>query len=420
MNIVDRAKNICLTPKTEWPVVEGEAATNGGLITSYVLPLAAIGAVAGFIGSVVVGYSIPFVGGTVRTGVVAGLVTAVLAMAFAVAAVFILSLIIDALAPSFGGQKNPMQAMKVAVYSYTPAWLAGILSIIPMLGILGVLISLYGFYLLYLGLQQLMKSPQDKAIGYTVVVVICAIVVSVILSVIVGLFAGAGMMAKGAMTGGISAPGATSSANVTFDKDSALGKLGELGKKMEEANKKVEAAKRSGDKDAEAKAGMEALGVLLGGGKKVEPLALEQLKPFVPETFAGLPKISSKTERTGVASLMVATAEATYQDGDKRVTLDISDSGGATGLMGLASWAMVQNEREDDNGREKTGKVDGRMVKEKSSKQPGGSNEYSVVLGERFVVAAHGNGVDLATLKKSVAGLDLAKLEGMKNVGVSQ
>ena len=49
-----------------------------------------------------------------------------------------------------------------------------------------------------------------------------------------------------------------------------------------------------------------------------------------------------------------------------------------------------------------------------------GRNEYDVVIGERFIVAAKGNGVDLATLKSAVAGLDLNKLEGMKDVGVQK
>ena len=209
MNIIERVKNICLTPKTEWPVVEGEAATNAGLITGYVLPMAAIGAVAGFIGNVVIGYTMPFIGGTVRTGVVMGVLGAVMALVVAVVIVFILSLIIDALAPSFGGQKNSMNAMKVATYSFTPMWLGAIFSIIPMLGLIGFLIGLYGFYLMYLGLQQVMKSPEDKVIGYTIVVAICTIVIWVILSTVIGLFALAGGAASSAISGAL--PGASSS-----------------------------------------------------------------------------------------------------------------------------------------------------------------------------------------------------------------
>ena len=89
----------------------------------------------------------------------------------AIVSVFVLSLIINALAPTSAAEEQ-RQAFKVAVYSYTPAWIAGVLQILPLLGILAILAGLYGLYLLYLGLPQLMKCPQDKAIGYTVVVVV--------------------------------------------------------------------------------------------------------------------------------------------------------------------------------------------------------------------------------------------------------
>ena len=91
-----------------------------------------------------------------------------------------------------------------------------------------------------------------------------------------------------------------------------------------------------------------------------------------------------------------------------------------SGMMGLASWANVQGEKEDQYGSERTMKVDGRMVHEKVSKQSGGSNSYSIVLGERFVVNVSGRGVDIDTLKSSVATLDLKKLEAMKDEGVKK
>src|SRR4051812_1897506 len=122
MDIVERAKNIVTTPGTEWPVIESEPATTGGLITGYVIPLAAIGAVAGFIGGSIVGHTIPFLG-TYRTPVVAGMGMAIFMLVMAVIGVFLLSLIINALATTFGGQANSTQALKLAVFSYTPAWI---------------------------------------------------------------------------------------------------------------------------------------------------------------------------------------------------------------------------------------------------------------------------------------------------------
>lgn len=414
MDTVTRAKNICLTPKTEWPVIAEEQTPTATLITGYVAPLAAIGAVAGLIGGSIVGITLPFAG-TYRVPITSGIVTAIFTFVMAIVGVFILSFVISALAPTFDGQKNSAQALKVAVYSYTPAWIAGVLHILPLLGTLAILAALYGLYLLYLGLPRLMKCPEDKAAVYTAVVVVCAIVLSVCIGLLGAAITGAGMMTTGALAGSRS-----SSSNVQFDKDSALGKLQALGDKMEESNKKVEAAQKAGDQKAAVAASMEGLATLLGGGKRVDPIGVDQLKPFVPDTFAGLAKRSSNAEKNGIAGLMVSKAEAVYGDGaQKHVTLEISDSGGASGLVGLAGWASVQEEKDDDSGSERTHKVDGRLVHEKLSKN-GGTNEFSVVLADRFVVSASGTGVELNDLKDAVSKLDLRKLESLKDVGVQK
>jgi hypothetical protein len=185
MKIVDRIKNILLTPKTEWTVIAGESATTQALMKDYIAPLAGLSAVCGFIGGSLIGVSVPILG-TMRTPLVAGIAHAIVSFVMAFVMVFVLSLIIDALAPKFGGQKNPAQAMKVAVYAYTPGLLAGILGIIPALGLLGVLLAFYGIYLLYLGLPRLMGNPAEKSIAYTAVVVVCAIVIGALIAALAG------------------------------------------------------------------------------------------------------------------------------------------------------------------------------------------------------------------------------------------
>jgi len=417
MDLQTRAKNILLTPNTEWPVIAGEQTSTGTLITGYVMPLAAIGAIAGFIGGSIVGTTIPFVG-TYRAPVMAGLVTAVFMFVMAIVGVLILAFIIDALAPTFGAQKNSAQALKVAVYSYTPAWIAGALQILPPLSVLGFLAGLYGIYLLYLGLPHLMKAPQDKAVGYTAVVVVCAIVLSFVVMMIGGIF-----MAPAALAGLSigSSSSSSSSDNVSVDPNSALGKLEALGKSLEKSTQKMEQAEKSGDAGAQTAAAFEAIGTLLGGGKRVEPVSIDQLTPFVPDSLGGLSKQSSNSERAGMAGIMVATAEATYGDGSgKSIDLEITDTGGASGLVGLASWASMMGERENDQVSERTEKVGGRLVHRSISKT-GGTNEFAIVLGDRFVVTAKGHGgVDINALQAAVSGLNLAKLESMKDVGVAK
>jgi hypothetical protein len=416
MAIVERVKGICLKPKTEWEVIAAETPSPAALYTGYAVPLAAIPAIAGFIGGSIIGRSLPFIG-TYRVSLVSGVGMAIFSFVMALVGVFVLSLIINALAPSFGGEKNSTQALKLAVYSYTPGWIAGALQILPLLGLLAALAGLYGLYLMYLGLPRLMKCPQQKAVGYTAVVVVCAIVLSIIVGAVGGAIVGAGAAGAHAVP---HLGGGRASSSVQFDKDSPLGKLQAMGEALEASNKKMEAAKKSGDPNAQAAAAMAGLGAILGGGKRVDPVGIDQLKPLVPDTFAGLAKLGSNAEKSGVVGMMVSKASATYGDrAQKSVSLDISDSGGASGLLGLAAWVNVQGEKEDDNGFERTQNVNGRLVHEKGSKRGGGS-EFTVVVANRFVVSAKGRGVDLGSIKSAVSGLDLGKLEAMKDVGVQR
>ncbi len=187
MSLVDRVKMVLLQPKQEWQVIAAETTTTATLYKSYVVPLAAIGPVAAIIGMSMFGINIPFFG-TYRMPFTTSLTSGIVRYVLGLIGVFVLALIIDALAPTFAGQKNQAQALKVAAYSSTAAWLAGIFALIPALSILGLL-GLYSLYLLYLGLPVLMKAPQEKAMGYTVVVVICAILLFIVIWWIAGRFA---------------------------------------------------------------------------------------------------------------------------------------------------------------------------------------------------------------------------------------
>ena len=184
MNIVDRAKNMILQPKQEWQVIDGETHTVKDLYLNYAMILAAIPAVCSFIGFSIVG-----LGGVLaqyRIPIASGIAMMIVNYVLSLASVYVLALIIDALAANFGSQKNFMQALKLAVFSMTPVWLAGVFSILPALAILGIL-GLYGLYLLFLGLPVLMKTPQDKLVPYFVVILIAAIVVHVVIGVLASL-----------------------------------------------------------------------------------------------------------------------------------------------------------------------------------------------------------------------------------------
>jgi hypothetical protein len=184
--LVARVKGIIMQPKSEWRVIDSESTTVSQLYTGYIIPLSAIPPIASVIGLSIVGIALPFVG-TYHVPFGSALTSAIARYILGLAGVYVLALIIDALAPTFGGEKGQIQALKVAAYSSTASWLAGIFALIPGLRILGLL-GLYGLYLLFTGLPALMKAPAEKAMGYTVVVIICAIVIFVVIGSIAGRF----------------------------------------------------------------------------------------------------------------------------------------------------------------------------------------------------------------------------------------
>jgi Yip1-like protein len=185
MNLVERVKRILLSPKTEWEVIDAEQTTTAELYTKYIAPLAAIGPIAQFIGYSVFGIRV--FGTTYRVPIGSGITTAIVTYALTLAGTYILALIIDALAPTFNGKRNQIQALKVAAYSSTASWVAGIFALIPGLRMLGIL-GLYSVYLLYLGLPVLMKTPRDRALAYTGVVLIAAIVLFMAVGIIANRF----------------------------------------------------------------------------------------------------------------------------------------------------------------------------------------------------------------------------------------
>jgi len=174
MNAIERAKNIIVSPNKEWDVIALEQPNTGQIIMGYVLLLAGAAAVAAFIGYGLIGFNY----GLFRYSSTGwGIYYALNVLVGAIAGVFISAFVIDALAPSFGSEKNMGRSVQLVAYSYTPAWVAGILAIYPPLAIIGVIAGLYGFYILYVGMPKLKKTPADKNAGYFVVSIITLIVV---------------------------------------------------------------------------------------------------------------------------------------------------------------------------------------------------------------------------------------------------
>ncbi len=183
MKLIDRIKNMLLNPKTEWEIVEPEQTDSKTLTLTYLLPLALIPAIASFIGFGLIGQNVMGMHiGSFGFGIRQSLTSLISTILGA----FLTAYVIDYLATNFGAQKNFNQAFKLVTYSYTPMLVAGILFIIPSLSILVTIAGLYGLYLLYIGLQPLMKCTDDKKTSYFVVSIIAVIVVYAVLGAIFG------------------------------------------------------------------------------------------------------------------------------------------------------------------------------------------------------------------------------------------
>lgn len=191
MNLVDRAKNIIMTPKTEWEVIANEPADMGGILTGYVIPMALLPAIASFIG-----YG--FIGVGFLSGISVGIAYAIVSLLTSLIGVIGLAFVVNLLAPNFGSEKDMGRSMQLAAYMYTPMWVGGILNIIPFIGWIGGLFGLYGIYLMYLGLPHMMKTPEDKIVVYMIIAVIVLMliyfIIGGILTTIVFSIFGFGML----------------------------------------------------------------------------------------------------------------------------------------------------------------------------------------------------------------------------------
>ena len=401
-DLVARVKAILLSPKTEWPVIAEEPATVGEIYKNYVIILAAIPAVTGFIVMSVIGVTVPFGGGTFRIPIMSGLGGALVTYGLSLAGIYVVALIIDALAPTFGGTKNQIQALKAAAYAYTAYWVTSVAQILPFLGMLIALAGgLYSLYLLYLGLPTMMKSPRERALPYTAVVVLGAIVIGFIMSMVASSMFG--------LPRGMNFDADTT--ETELDPDSPLGQLQEYGKRMEEAGKKLESAQQSDDPQAQQEALGELFGAVLGSDGNVEALPIDRIAGFAPKAIGDLPRTDISSERNAMFGVQVSQMRATYSDdADRYLELEITDFGGTAGLLSVASWAGIKHEWQNADGFERSYKVDGRAVHERWDNRSG-NGEFGVVVGKRFLVQASGQVASIDTLKLAVASVDLAELE---------
>jgi hypothetical protein len=200
-NIVERAKNILLSPRAEWARISTESTGLGPLLMGYVLPLAAIGALASVIGSML------FLGMLFgAAGLVPAVVSAAVGVGITLLGVFLCGILVNALASSFGSQPNQMRANQLAAYSATASLIGSWGAIIPFLGWLVALAGgIYSVVLFYMGLTPMMQTPEDKRVLFTIVLALIAIVAWWLVGMVVAMMLlGMGLGVGGAMSRGFS------------------------------------------------------------------------------------------------------------------------------------------------------------------------------------------------------------------------
>ena len=369
-SLVQRAKAIVLTPKAEWPVIATEPDDATGLFTRYAIPLAAIGPVATFLHGQLFGYGM--FGITWRPSLLGGLASMATSFVISLVGLFVLALIIENLAPRFDGEASRPRALKLAIYGATASFLAGIFNLIPGLGVLGLL-GLYSVYLFYTGATPLMKVPEAKAVSFTAVTMVCAVVLALVVGAVAGpvmhLFGSAPTMESGGeVTGKLNVPGVGS-----MDLD-----------KMKVASERIEADSK----------------------KPAVPAA--QLQALLPGSIGVYQRTA--TETTGAGGIG-STAQGTYAAADRSFTLRITDVAVLGALAGMGAAMGVEQSKEDASGYEKTGTVDGHMQTE-AWRPAEHSGKFSVMLG-RFSVEAEGSAGSIDELKEAVAAVDQDKLAGL-------
>ena len=405
--LVARARSIVLQPREAWPAIAAETDSITGIYRNYVIWLAALPVLGVLIGTALFGIHVPILG-TIRIGFGTLLAQAVLSYLTGLLIVFLLALVVDALAPTFAAGKSRIQAFKSVVYAITPVWLAGALNILPWIGTLVLLVSagaaVYSVYLLKLGLPRTMGCPEDKSWGYAITVVVAGIVLSLAAGFVTSSLSGADR-SLGPATASV-----TPSAH--FDKNSPGGKLQAWAEHMATASRKMEQAQKSGDSADQARAAREMIGAVVGADGKTRALPPKRLGALLPKTLLGMPRSDYSTERNPVMGIRISQAKARYRAGPDDLRLEITDMTGAKGLLSIAGFTAPGEARETDQGYEKTYRDSGNLVHERWNRARG-RGEYAVVIAGRFVVKAEGKTKDIATLRKAVESIDrsaLAKL----------
>ena len=377
--LLQRVLDILMRPRETWLQINAEDGNPGRIYLGYLVFLAAIPAVAGFIGYSLVG--VGAFGISVRVPVVQGLVSMVVGYVLSLAMVYVLALIANMLAPRFQAQQDMGSAFKLVAYASTAGMLGGVFSILPSLAMLGLLAALYSVYLIYSGIPVLMKAPQEKAVVYTAALVVCGILAGIVVGLATSL------VTPGARGLGAGMAGMGDTGSVTMKVPGTDIKI-DTGR-LEEASRKMEEAQAKGDTQAAAKAATEMMGAALGG-KGGEPFAPKLLRDTLPERVGDLPRTAIEARSESAMGMQFTHVSAQYTHEDKELEIQIQDLGAVPALrMAMAGWATTTAESENADEVERIYRQGDTTIKE-SYRKDGSSSDVALMLPNGVMVQAYG------------------------------
>jgi hypothetical protein len=170
-----------VSPAREWRIIGQERGSAKAIFFRYVFPMSLIPAVSSFIGYNFVGAN----GLLFRvSGLYWGTAMAVDSFITSLTVYWLGFFFVDLMAPAFGARRESGRSAQLVAYAYTPAWLAGIFYLLPMLQEL-VVLGLYSVYLFYLGIPFLKPMPDDQRIAFTMSSAIVLIIIRFVMGLLI-------------------------------------------------------------------------------------------------------------------------------------------------------------------------------------------------------------------------------------------
>ena len=406
--LIERIKNILLNPRAEWPRIAAEPETVGSLYTNYIVPVAGFAVLCSFVSSLI---GVTVLGVTYRPTYWQALSSGVWQLAITLGGTYIVALVMGYLAPWFGGKNDNVSALKLTAYAATAGWLSNIFLLVPGLGFLTIL-GIYTLYLIYTGAPVMLNVPPARAMSFTASLVAISIVTAMLVIGLTTAFGGGG--------GGVPADARRHAAEIERRLNAGREVPAESEPAAPDAEERAAESPDTAEDEAPASgSGFGALDALTKrleslskGGDSLPPITPAELKDLLPfDLPGGYKRTETSSSETGMEGMNMATASGVYLDGDRQITLTISDMGAAGAVAGLATAFGANSSEEKDGVTRKMSTLGGRMVTEEFDTNQN-TGMYGVMAADRVMVKAEGSdGASADEMRAAVESVDLSRVE---------